>query len=154
MADSSKKIAKLLSGRRDVFAVSPDAPVLSALEILAARNVGALVVLDGARLVGIFSERDYARKVELQGRSARTTPVGEIMTGQVVSVSPDHTVEQCMALMNHHKVRHLPVVERGLVVGVLSSRDILQEMIAGREHLIHDLQQERLVLMNPDTGSY
>jgi CBS domain-containing protein len=153
MDKPSKTVAELIGNQPDVFRVAPEASVLSALEKLAEKEVGALIVCDGQKLVGIVTERDYARKVELLGRTARDTKVQDIMTVDVVSVSPAHTVDQCMALMKRNQVRHLPVVQDGRIIAMLSSRDVVEEMIAEEEHLIHDLEAERL-RMTTDTGTY
>jgi CBS domain-containing protein len=153
MDKPSKTVAELIGNQPDVFRVAPEASVLSALEKLAEKEVGALIVCDGQKLVGIVTERDYARKVELLGRTARDTKVQDIMTVDVVSVSPAHTVDQCMALMKRNRVRHLPVVQDDRIIAMLSSRDVVEEMIAEEEHLIHDLEAERL-RMTTDTGTY
>ncbi len=153
MDKPSKTVAELIGNQPDVFRVAPEASVLSALEKLAEKEVGALIVCDGQKLVGIVTERDYARKVELLGRTARDTKVQDIMTVDVVSVSPAHTVDQCMALMKRNRVRHLPVVQNDRIIAMLSSRDVVEEMIAEEEHLIHDLEAERL-RMTTDTGTY
>jgi CBS domain-containing protein len=153
MDKPSKTVAELIGNQPDVFRIAPEASVLSALEKLAEKEVGALIVCDGQKLVGIVTERDYARKVELLGRTARDTKVHDIMTVDVVSVSPAHTVDQCMALMKRNRVRHLPVVQDDRIIAMLSSRDVVEEMIAEEEHLIHDLEAERL-RMTTDTGTY
>jgi CBS domain-containing protein len=127
--------------------------VLTALAVMAERDVGALVVIEGGRLVGIVSERDCARKVELLGRSAKDTAIREIRTAKVVYVTPDHRVDQCMAIMRRDRIRHLPVIEGDRVIAVLSNRDVLEEAIAEEEHFIHDLELDRLV-MTIGTGSY
>ncbi|WP_207485192.1 CBS domain-containing protein [Arenibaculum pallidiluteum] len=148
-----KTVAELLGDRRAVFRISPEASVLSALESLAEKDVGALIVCNGERLVGIVSERDCARKVELLGRTARGTAVSEIMTTDVLCVTLAHTIERCVGLMARDRLRHLPVLEDDRVVGVLSSRDVLEEMISEDQHLIHDLETERL-RMTTNTGTY
>jgi CBS domain-containing protein len=148
-----KTVAELLGNRRDVFRIPPDASVLSALEKLAEKDVGALMVCSGDSLAGIISERDIARKVELLGRTVRDTKVQDIMSVDVRYVTLSHTVDQCAALMRRHRLRHLPVVQDGRIVGVLSNRDVVEEMIAEEEHLIHDLEAERL-MMTTNTGTY
>jgi CBS domain-containing protein len=155
MEKPTKTAKELLADRRTgVFSVTPDATVFSALKLLAEKDVGVVIVLEGEKLVGILSERDYARKVELKGKTAKDTRVREVMTSQVVSVSPQHTVDQCIAIMKEKRFRHLPVVEGGRVIGVLSSRDVLEEEIAEEEQLIKNLEQERLYIMHPDPSSY
>jgi CBS domain-containing protein len=148
-----KTVAELLGNRRDVFRIPPDASVLSALEKLAEKDVGALMVCSGDSLAGIISERDIARKVELLGRTVRDTKVQDIMSVDVRYVTLSHTVDWCAALMRRHRLRHLPVVQDGRIVGVLSNRDVVEEMIAEEEHLIHDLEAERL-MMTTNTGTY
>src|SRR5690554_616436 len=104
----------------DVWSIGPDASIYEALELMAERNIGAVLVMEGGRLVGIFSERDYARKVVLEGKSSRETPVRQAMTGRVFAVRPDQSVEGCMALMTEKRIRHLPVMRDDEVVGVIS----------------------------------
>jgi CBS domain-containing protein len=126
-------------GRR-VWSIGPDAPVLEALKLMAEHGVGALVVLEGERLAGVISERDYARKVILHGKSSSETPVREIMTGRVVTVTPAQTVADCMAVMTEKHFRHLPVVEDGRVVGVLSIGDLVKAVIAEQADTIRALE--------------
>ncbi len=127
-----------------VIAVRPDDSVASALQVMADRDIGAVVVMTGDTLAGILSERDYARKVELRGRTAAATTVREIMTEKVIVATPDRTLNQCMVLMKEKRIRHLPVVENGKVIGVLSNRDVLEALVKEEEHLIQELSQERL----------
>jgi CBS domain-containing protein len=138
---------------REVVAVSPDETALNVLALLDAKDIGAVAVVEDQRLVGILSERDCARKLELKGRRAGDTRVREIMTSNVIYVTPDHRIDQCMLIMRKEHLRHLPVVEGDRLVGFLSIRDVLQEVIAEEEHLIHDLEAERLV-MTTYTGTY
>jgi CBS domain-containing protein len=137
-----------------ICSVAPNASVFSALQLMAEKEVGALVVLEGSRLVGMFSERDYARKVALAGKTSIDTPVGEIMTDKVICVTPDQTVPQCMELMTDKRIRHLPVVRDGRVIGVLSIGDLLKEMLAHHERLLKQLTTERITLLTPDPSSY
>lgn len=124
-----------------LLSVGSAATVYDALVLMAHQEVGALVVIDGDHLAGIFSERDYARKVILQGKSSRETLVREIMTAKVVCVSPDFTVEQCMGMMTEKRVRHLPVLDAGKVTGVISIGDVVKEMISEQRALIEQLEQ-------------
>jgi len=137
-----------------VHAVAPHEPVVVALQRMAERGTGFLVVLEATRLVGVISERDYARKVALQGRSSRDTAVRDIMTSQVVTVTPRDTIPRCMALMDEHGFRHLPVVEGDAVVGVLSIRDLLKATIAHHERVIRELEVQMMTVLNPNTSSY
>ena len=122
--------------------------VLSALQCMAEMHIGFLVVLEGEKLVGVFSERDYARKVVLAGRASHNTLVGEVMTREVITVTPADRFGDCMRLMNQHGIRHLPVVEGGKVLGVISMRDLLGEAVAHHEKVIMDLELERLTMLN------
>lgn len=130
------------------YAVSPNDPVFSALQLMADKNIGFVVVDENGKLVGVLSERDYARRVILRGRSSKDTPVREIMTTEVVTVTPEHTVPQCMALMHAGGFRHLPVVAGSRVIGVLSIRDLLKETVTHHERLIRDMEIERMAMMS------
>jgi CBS domain-containing protein len=134
-----------------IVEVAPDDTVLRVLELMDERNVRAVLVLDGDRLVGILTEHDYARGVELKGRTARETRVREIMTTDPVCVAPDDSVEQCNLLMHRHGIHNLPVVEGGRVVGMLRAHDVLEELVVEEEEQIHGLETERLMI---NTGSY
>jgi CBS domain-containing protein len=136
-----KTVTQLLRSKpHGVLSVPPDTAVFHALELMAEKNVGALLVLDGDRLVGIFSERDYARKVILVGKSSRETSVSEIMSGHVLYVRPQQTIEDCMALMTDKRVRHLPVLEDERVIGVISIGDVVKGIISEQEFMIEQLQ--------------
>jgi len=124
----------------DVWSVAPDDTVYEALTLMAEKNIGAVLVKDKGGLVGILSERDYARKVDLLGKKAEDTPVREIMTGRVLCVNPDQTMEECMALMTDKRVRHLPVVDGSRVVGVVSIGDVVKSIISHQEFLIEQLE--------------
>ena len=124
----------------ETFAISPDATVYDALNLMAEKNVGALVVFDDDLLVGIISERDYARKVILKGKFSKDTPVSEIMSTEVVTVSPDQTIDQCMALMTNKRIRHLPVLQGKSLVGVVSIGDIVKAIISEQEYTIKQLE--------------
>lgn len=137
-----KTVQQVLEDKKfNVLAVAPGSSVYDALKLMAERDVGALLVLDGERLAGIFSERDYARKVILFGKSSRETQVREIMTDKVLVVQPTATMEECMALMTDKRVRHLPVVEGSRVVGVISIGDVVKETIADQRQTIEQLEQ-------------
>ena len=124
----------------NVFHVAPDATVFDGLKLLATHGVGAMVVLENGALVGIFSERDYTRKVALQGKNSKETPIAEIMTRDVITVPPSAGTRVCMSLMSKHKIRHLPVVEAGTVIGLISIRDIMDDIITDHEQTISQLQ--------------
>jgi len=124
----------------DVVAVNPNDSVLHALGVMAEHEVGAVLVIDEDKLVGILSERDYARKVVLAGRSSKDSRIGDVMTSQVICVSPERTVDECMALVTDRRVRHLPVVEHKRVIGVVSIGDLVKAMIAHQEFTITQLQ--------------
>jgi CBS domain-containing protein len=123
----------------DVWRVSTDTLVYDAMALMAEKKIGALLVIDEARLVGIMSERDYARKVTLKGRSSRTTQVSEIMSSPVIHVTSKETVGEVMSLMTDHRIRHMPVVDQGSVVGVLSIGDIVKWIINAQEETISQL---------------
>jgi CBS domain-containing protein len=125
---------------RQVFAIAPGAAVLEAIRLMAERHVGALLVMEGATLSGIVSERDYARKVILMGRSSADTPVRDIMTGAVITVEPETSVEKCMQIMTERRVRHLPVIEGGRVVGMISIGDLVKAVIAEQQQHIEQLE--------------
>lgn len=124
-----------------IFAVAPEAPVIQAIALMAEKSIGAVLVMRGEVLAGILSERDYARKVVLQGRSSADTPVEAIMTTPVVTVGPDTPVEACMQLMTERRIRHLPVVEHGAVVGVISIGDLVKAVIADQQMELEQLQR-------------
>ncbi|CAN5647158.1 CBS domain-containing protein [soil metagenome] len=124
----------------DIWHIEPEKSVLDAIKLMAEKKIGALLVMQDERLVGIVSERDYARKVILQGKSSRETPVNEIMTAEVFSIEPLETVEDCMKLMTDKRIRHLPVLENEKVVGVLSIGDLVKAIIAEQEFTIRQLE--------------
>ena len=125
---------------RAVFSVGPEAPVLEAIRAMAEHHVGALLVMKGEVLAGIVSERDYARKVILRGRSSSDTPVRDIMTFPVLTVSPDTSVDQCMQLVTDKRVRHLPVIDAGRVIGMVSIGDLVKAVIAEQQQQIQQLE--------------
>jgi CBS domain-containing protein len=124
-----------------VWSVHPDATLFEALQIMSERNVGALVVLEGENLVGVISERDYARKIILKGKTSRETRVREVMSENPICVDPDTEVEICMALMTDQRVRHLPVLDRGRLVGVISIGDVVKAVLSEKEFLIEQLEK-------------
>ena len=124
-----------------VWSIAPQATVYEALGLMASKNVGALVVAEAGQVVGIFSERDYARKVILQRRSSKTTSVGELMTADVLYVSPDDAIENCMAIMTDKHLRHLPVMENGQLAGIVSIGDVVKAIISDREFTIRELER-------------
>ena len=134
-------VRQILQGKkRPLSTVRPDARVYDALKLMAAEEIGALLVIDGERLVGIISERDYARKVILHGKSSHDIPVRDIMTERVVCVTQDRTIEECMALMTDKHIRHLPVIEDDRLIGVLSIGDLVKEKISEQQFTIKQLE--------------
>ncbi|HRE16116.1 MAG TPA: CBS domain-containing protein [Rhodocyclaceae bacterium] len=138
-----KTLKQLLDGRqRPLAACSPDDSVYQALKIMADHDVGAVLVMDGESLVGILSERDYARKVILAGKSSKETLVRELMTERVVVVTLHRTIQECMALMTEKHFRHLPIVDdNGAVIGIVSNRDLVREIISDQQFIIHELER-------------
>jgi CBS domain-containing protein len=136
-----KRVRDILTAKgREVWTIEPDATVFQALEQMAEKNVGALVVLEGERLIGVLSERDYARKIILEGRTSRQTRVHEIMSGEVVCVDPERTIEECMGLMTHRRIRHLPVLEGDRLTGIVSIGDVVNAIISEQQTWIRDLE--------------
>jgi CBS domain-containing protein len=136
-----KTVRQLLENKSiEIWSIDPDATVYEALTLMAEKNVGALLVIKEDRLAGIISERDYARKVILQRKSSMTVPVREIMTSRVFCVSPDTSIEECMALMTDKRIRHLPVLKEDSVAGVISIGDVVKAIISEREFMIEQLQ--------------
>lgn len=137
-----KRVRHLLDAKgRDVLSIGPDASVLDAIRLMAEKGIGALVVLDGDALAGVVTERDYARKVILKGRSSRTTAVRDIMTADVVTTSSDQSVEECMSTVTELRIRHLPVVDDGRLTGIISIGDLVKAVIADQQEAIEHLQQ-------------
>lgn len=136
-----KNISQLLQDKgADVWAVSPESSIFDGLKLMAEKNIGALLVVDSNELVGIFSERDYARKVVLEGKSSRKMMIGEIMTEKVFCVRPDQSIQECMELMTEKHIRHLPVLENEELVGVISIGDVVKAVISEQEFVIEQLE--------------
>ena len=137
-----KTLQQLLNSKKhkEVISIAPNRPVFDALVILAEYKIGALVVLQGEQLVGIFSERDYAREVILKGKSSKTTQISEVMTDKVLTAKPSDTVEHAMSTMSDKRIRHLPIVDNNKVIGMLSIGDLVKETIAYQKDLIKQLE--------------
>lgn len=134
-------ISEILNHKgNNVWTVSPDTMVFDAIQMMADKNIGALLVTEGEKLIGIMTERDYTRKVALKGKSSKQTAVREIVSGEVIRVQPENTVEECMRLMTEHRIRHLPVLEDGKIVGVISIGDLVNWIISAQSSTIHQLQ--------------
>jgi CBS domain-containing protein len=143
-----RSLRQLLAAKpKGVHAVGVKATVLDALKLMAEKDIGAVLVVDREKLVGILTERDYARKGVLAGRLAKDTPVREMMTSRVVTVTPEHTVQQCMAILSDRQIRHLPVIENREILGVLSIRDLVAEVVSHHEHVIRDLQRDMMPIL-------
>ncbi|RLD96423.1 MAG: histidine kinase [Aquificota bacterium] len=139
MATTVKQLLDLKG--RNVWWVTPETVVYDALKLMADKDIGAVLVLKDGKLVGIFSERDYARKVILKGKSSKETTVGELMSKKVFYVSPDQTLEECMALMTEEHIRHLPVLENGELVGIVTIGDVVHGIIKDQKFTIEELQR-------------
>jgi len=136
----AETIASILENKgSEIWSISPEATVYDAIAMMADKGIGALLILSGGSLVGILSERDYARKIMLQGRSSRDTRVREIMTSDPVTVTPAHTVEECMRIITYHRVRHLPVMDGDRLLGVISIGDLVNAIIAAQAQTIDHL---------------
>lgn len=134
-------VKHLIEGKREIHSIGPDQPVLAAIQLMADKFVGALLVMRGDELLGIVSERDYARKVILKGRSSSDTPVRDIMTAEVITISPHETVHRCMRVVTDKHIRHLPVVENGKVVGIVSIGDLVKAVIDDQAEQLEQLQR-------------
>ena len=132
---------------REVWSITPESTVYRAIEVMADKHVGALVVIDGDKVVGIISERDYARRVILSGRSSKETRVEEIMASPVIFVEPNHAVDECMRIMTNNHIRHLPVIQQEKVIGIVSIGDLVNWIISAQDHTIR-------LLENYVTGKY
>ncbi|HZX78438.1 CBS domain-containing protein [Lysobacter sp.] len=137
-----RTVRQLLEAKApEIFAIGPDSPVIEAIRLMAEKRIGAVLVIEGGRLVGILSERDYARKIVLQGRSSADTPVRTIMTGQVITVGLDDSADHCMQIVTDHRIRHLPVVHNGQVLGVVSIGDLVKAVIEDQQLELDQLQR-------------
>jgi CBS domain-containing protein len=125
----------------EVWSVTPETKVFDALRLMAEKRVGAVLVLEENDLVGLFSERDYARKVILLGKSSKETPVKDIMSSKIVSVRPDQTIDECMSLMTDNRIRHLPVMNDGKLRGIITIGDVVKAVIAEKQGVIEQLEQ-------------
>jgi len=134
-------VRQMLARKSGVYALGPDATILDALRLMADKNIGAVLILSGDEIAGIVSERDYARKVVLLGKTSKDTPLSEIMTSNVICVEPGSTADECMALMTEKRIRHLPVVEQGKVVGVISIGDVVRAVVDAHQFTIRSLEQ-------------
>jgi CBS domain-containing protein len=137
-----KYVANILKSKADpgVYAIAPTASMFEALQLMAEKNIGSLIVKDGEAIVGIVTERDYARKIVLLGRTSPQTRVREVMCSSVMFVSPHHTTEQCMALMTENRLRHLPVMEDGKLLGIVSIGDLVKDIISEQQFIIEQLE--------------
>lgn len=137
-----KTVGQLLQGKGyEVANIAPDKSLYDAMGLMAAKNIGALLVMEAGKLVGIITERDYSRKAYMLDKSLKDVPVKEIMTAQVAYVSPDYTTEDCMALVTEKRVRHLPVMEHNKVVGIISIGDLVKDAISDQQFIIHQLER-------------
>lgn len=137
-----KRVSHILRSKPSqvVHTIGPTASVLDAVKLMAQQRIGALLVMEGEAVVGIITERDYARKVVLMGRSSKETPVRDIMTSSVMYVSPEQTNEECMALMTENRLRHLPVIDRGKLIGLISIGDLVKDIISEQQFVIQQLE--------------
>jgi CBS domain-containing protein len=137
-----KRIQTLLKKKGyDVWSIAPDASVYDAIHLMAEKAVGALIVMDGPKLVGVISERDYARKIILEGRSSETTKISEIMSSEVITTGPDNRIEECMAIMTERRIRHLPVLDGNEVLGIISLGDLVKYIIAEQQFVIEQMER-------------
>ena len=137
-----KTIGQLLESKgKDIWSIAPNATVFEALRIMAQKNVGALLVIDQQKLVGIFSERDYARKVILEGKSSKDTAVGDLMTKDVYYIDPKNTLHECLAVITSRRIRHMPVLDNDRLIGIVSIGDVVKQIIEDQEFTIRELEK-------------
>jgi CBS domain-containing protein len=137
-----KSVADILKSKPDqtIYTIAPTASVFDAVKLMAEKNIGALLVMEGEQIVGIITERDYARKIVLMTRSSKDTPVRDIMASEVMYVRPDQTSEECMVLMTENRLRHLPVINGGKLIGLISIGDLVKDVISEQQFIIEQLQ--------------
>jgi CBS domain-containing protein len=137
-----KQVAQILRSKSDptIHTIGPNATVFDALKLMAEENIGALLIVEGETIVGMLSERDYARKVILMGRASKDTPIRDVMTTHVMYVSPQQSTEECMALMTESRLRHLPVLDDGKLIGLISIGDLVKDIISEQSFVIEQLQ--------------
>jgi CBS domain-containing protein len=147
-----RTLKQLLAGKpQAIHSIGPDASVFEALSLMAEHDVGAVMVFDAGKVVGILTERDYARKGILTGRLSKDTAVRELMTPEVIFAVSDKSIEECMAIMSGGRFRHLPVMEDGKLVGIVSMRDLVGEIIDFQRHTIEDLRRDMITVMTPSS---
>jgi CBS domain-containing protein len=134
-------VRRMLVGKPGIYSVTPDDTMYDALSVMADKNIGAVIVLSKGEIRGILSERDYARKVALLGRTSKSTPVSEVMTTNVICVDPEWTADRCMALMTDKRIRHLPVIENGRLIGIVSIGDIVRAVVEEQQFTIQSLER-------------
>ena len=135
-------IRQLLEAKgKDIWSISPHVTVFKALRIMAEKDIGALLVIDNQKLVGIFSERDYAQKVILKGKSSKETNIGDLMTKEVIYIEPNNTLHECMAVMTANHIRHMPVLENNQLIGIVTLGDVVKQIISDQEFTIRELEK-------------
>ena len=152
MSRRMRTLKQLLAGKpQAIHSIGPDASVFEALSLMAEHDVGAVMVFDAGQVVGILTERDYARKGILSGRLSKDTAVRELMTPEVIFAASDKSIEECMAMMTGGRFRHLPVMENGRLIGIVSMRDLVGEIIDFQRHTIEDLRRDMITVMTPSS---
>ncbi|MDZ3837425.1 MAG: CBS domain-containing protein [Rhodospirillales bacterium] len=152
MSRRMRTLKQLLAGKpQAIHSIGPDASVFEALSLMAEHDVGAVMVFDAGQVVGILTERDYARKGILSGRLSKDTAVREVMTPEVIFAASDKSIEECMAMMTGGRFRHLPVMENGRLIGIVSMRDLVGEIIDFQRHTIEDLRRDMITVMTPSS---